>query len=321
MCVSSVVVLTGLWYLFPMNLRKGTLWNEIVRVSANALSRGALVPVATESAWVDDSGIRFFVRMLSSLRLKDRAARQQAREASLATGEVNPFLPYEPDLFVAEVSDTHVAILNKFNVVRHHLLIVTREFEDQDTLLSLADFSALLKCVGEYNSLGFYNGGKNAGASQRHKHLQLVPLPLAPEGPLIPIEPLVGQAVFQGIFGTVPAFPFLHVLVKLDVRDMKYPAESAERAYTCYGAMLRRLGMNAPDSNMLQMQSGPYCLLVAPQWMLLIPRSEEFFDSISINSLGFAGALLVRNKKQMERVKRFGPMNLLKAVSRSLPGI
>ena len=43
---------------------------------------------------------------------------------------------YEVDLFVADISPTHVCILNKFNVVDYHLLIITRAFESQENLLS-----------------------------------------------------------------------------------------------------------------------------------------------------------------------------------------
>jgi ATP adenylyltransferase len=49
--------------------------------------------------------------------------------------------------------------------------------------------------------------------------------------------------------------------------------------------------------------------------MLLVPRSREFFNSISINSLGFAGALLVRNGEQMDILKKLGPMTALKSVA------
>jgi ATP adenylyltransferase len=49
--------------------------------------------------------------------------------------------------------------------------------------------------------------------------------------------------------------------------------------------------------------------------MLLVPRSREFFDAISINSLGFAGALLVRNEEQLERVRSCGPMTVLREVA------
>ncbi|NIO40609.1 MAG: phosphorylase, partial [Burkholderiales bacterium] len=39
---------------------------------------------------------------------------------------MNPFLPYGKDLFVSDISETHLALLNKFNVIDYHLLIVTR---------------------------------------------------------------------------------------------------------------------------------------------------------------------------------------------------
>ena len=103
-----------------------------------------------------------------------------------------------------------MAILNKFNVVDHHLLIVAREFEDQRALLALRDFEAWWRCMSEYDSLGFYNGGPEAGASQPHKHLQLVPLPLAPQGPPVPIAPLLARVRGTAGAGTIPGFDFLH---------------------------------------------------------------------------------------------------------------
>jgi ATP adenylyltransferase len=49
--------------------------------------------------------------------------------------------------------------------------------------------------------------------------------------------------------------------------------------------------------------------------MLLIPRSAECFEGISINALGFAGGLLVKDKTQLETIKRRGPMTALRQVS------
>ncbi len=49
--------------------------------------------------------------------------------------------------------------------------------------------------------------------------------------------------------------------------------------------------------------------------MLIVPRSQEEFQGISVNSLGFAGALLVRNQAQMQILKDQGPMNILKSVA------
>ncbi|MDA8432406.1 MAG: hypothetical protein M0Z60_05510, partial [Nitrospiraceae bacterium] len=160
-------------------LRRGTLREALMKTTENALAAGALLPVPTGYEFVEDGGVRFFVRVLENLSRKDVEKKKQEREGR----PVNPFLPYEKDLFVADISETHAAILNKFNVVEHHLLVVTREFEDQETLLTPPDCEALWACLQEYDGLGFYNGGEAAGASQRHKHLQVVPLPLAPEGP------------------------------------------------------------------------------------------------------------------------------------------
>jgi len=298
-----------------MEIQKGTLWQQVVRVTENALQTGALIPVPTEYEFIGDSGIRFFVRILSALRRKDEARKQQAKESAKSGSQINPFLPYEKDLFVSHISETHAAILNKFNVLEHHLLIVTRHFEDQETLLTPDDFSALWSCMTEYDGLGFYNGGEAAGASQQHKHLQMVPLPIALEGPQVPVEPLLSDAVFEGSFGTVPAFPFLHVFTRFEPEIVESPSDAAAKSFDLYREMLRRAGMNSPGREGLQRQSCPYCLLVTRQWMLLVPRSREFFDSISINSLGFAGALLVRNKEQMEMVKKCGPMNVLRKVA------
>lgn len=298
-----------------MLFQKGTLWQQIVGVTEKALLTGALLPVVTGHEFVADSGIFFFVRILSGLRLKDEARKLQENELLFTGKQLNPFLPYENDLFVADISDTHVAILNKFNVLEHHLLIITRDFEDQETLLTLRDFQALWTCMPEYHGLGFYNGGVAAGASQPHKHLQLVPLPLAPEGPRVPIEPLLAAAKFDGAFGTVPAFPFLHVFAHIESGIVGSPPDAAEKTFELYCAMLRRVGMTFPGREGLQRQSGPYCLIVTRDWMLLVPRSREFFGSISINSLGFAGALLVRNEEQMKRVKSCGPMMVLREVA------
>jgi len=287
---------------------KGTLWEAIVKTAARALTTGALRPIPTDHEFIEDGGVRFFVRILFNLVRKDEERKKRDKEG----GEANPFLPYEKNLFVADISESHVAVLNKFNVLEHHLLIITRELEDQEDLLTQGDFEAMGACLAEYEGLGFYNGGQAAGASQSHKHLQLVPLPLAPEGPRIPIEPLLGGARFKGELGVVPGFPFLHAFVRFDTDVSSTRHAGAEKKFDLYCKMLRHVGLKAPSTDGRERQSGPYCLLVTRGWMLLVPRSTEFFEDISINSLAYAGTLLVRNGEQMEVLKRRGPMTALK---------
>lgn len=293
-----------------LRLQPGTLWPAILRQTEHALRRGALRPIETTQALIDEGGVRFIVRQVSSLARKE----QTRQERNVKSGEgsvVNPFLPYDPDLFVADISDTHVALLNKFNVIDHHLLIVTRRFEPQEALLDPADFAALTACMAEFDGLGFYNGGAQAGASQQHKHLQIVPLPLGASGLPLPVESVLASASMEGPIGTLPGLAFRHAFAHLDE-----PGPGASHAaFDRYRALLESLGLEAIEVNGELHQSAPYNLLVAPRWMLLVPRSAECVEGISVNALGFAGSLFVRDTAQMQVIRRLGPMTVLQRVA------
>jgi sulfate adenylyltransferase (ADP) / ATP adenylyltransferase len=296
-----------------MQLKKGSLWRQIDVVTRKAVESGKLHSIPTQIEYVEDCGVNFIIREVSGPWLKGEAKKKQQKESDPSDSQVNPFLPYEKDLFVTDVSDTHIALLNKFNVVDHHLLVVTREFEDQETLLTVRDLEALSACMAEYHSLGFYNGGEAAGASQRHKHLQIVPLAPVSGRPDVPIEPLLSKAKIESGLGFIPGLPFLHAFSRLESSIFRSPSEAGRKLFDLYGRMLQRAGMEVPEREG-QRQSAPYCLLLTRDWMLIVPRSREFFGSISINSLGFAGALLVMDELQMKLVKSVGPMSVLRAV-------
>src|SRR5512138_946198 len=120
----------------------GTLWDRIITTGRQAIASGSLLSIPTDQAVIEQSGVRFLVRVLAGLRRKDDARKEQ--DAAARAGKpVNPFLPTEPALTIGRISDTHIAVLNKFNVVDHRLLIVTAAYEDQETLLTPADWNAL----------------------------------------------------------------------------------------------------------------------------------------------------------------------------------
>jgi len=290
-------------------LKQGRLWTKVIERTEHAIQCGALLSIPTEYEFVEQDGVRFLVRILSNLARKDEAKQKQNKETATSGKDFNPFLPYDEDLFVTDISHTHVCIFNKFNVVDYHLLIITREFEEQESWLTLPDFEAMWACLAEIDGLAFYNGGKIAGASQRHKHLQLVPLPLVPNGVQIPIEPLLASAKFQDSIGTIPGLPFRHAFAQFDSSWMQSPLSAAASTLECYRNLLEILGLNNGD------QPGAYNLLATRKWILIVPRSQEEFESISVNSLGFAGALLVRNSQQMKILKDCGPMTLLQRVA------
>ncbi len=287
------------------------LWSAVKRRSARAAQSGALQRIETRIRFIEDEGIRFVVRAVSSLAAKNRQRIGDA-EASGA----NPFLPYDEALFVAEVSDTHVCLLNKFNVIDHHVLIVTRVFEDQEELLTAADFAALWTCLAEIDGLGFYNGGPTAGASQRHKHLQIVPLPLAGEGPRLPIEPLLAKAPGGQRIAEVPGLPFVHAFCRLPSAVPAASGTPPARLHALYRALLAEVDVGEVEMDGASRQSAPYNLLVTREWMLVVPRSRECSEGISVNALGFAGSLFVRNDGEMRVIEAVGPMTVLRRVAR-----
>lgn len=289
-------------------LKPGTLWTSVKERTEHALQCGALLSIPTEFEFIEQDGVRFLVRILSNLNRKKAAKEKQEKQSAISGQEFNPFLPYEEDLFVADISDTHVCILNKYNVVDLHLLIITRAFEEQESLLTLEDFAAMWACLADFDGLAFYNSGKSAGASQRHKHLQLVPLPLVPSGPQIPIEPLLRAVQFQNSNVTLAKLPFVNAFAPLNPDWVRSPFTAAQATLEVYRTLLGAVGLDAKEL-------GAYNLLATREWMLIVPRSQEHFESISVNSLGFAGTLLVRNAAEMEILKAQGPMTILKNVA------
>ncbi len=292
-------------------LKPDTLWQRTLDTTKHALQCGALRPIVTKSTFINDAGIDFLIRIVSSLKRK--AEDKKNRRQQPVNKDFNPFLPYDKDMFVADISDSHVCILNKFNVIDHHLLIITRDFEDQERLLTLIDFEAIWACLNEFEGLGFYNGGVIAGASQRHKHLQMIPVPIDELGTRIPVEQLfmLESANSNGKPGTIAELPFNHSLLRFNFGSTTTIYEKAARTHQQYQTMIRAIGLNSDSDT----QSAPYNLLITREWMFLVPRAKEFYHSISVNSIGFAGGLLVMNDQQMQVLKDNGPMAALKSVA------
>jgi ATP adenylyltransferase len=296
-------------------LPPGTLWERVIATTEQARQRGALHSVWTIQAFIEQNGIRFLVRIRENRQPFTSPGVAKPNNGSYAHGD-DPFLPYDPTMLVADISDTHICLLNKFNVVDHHLLIITRAFEHQETLLTVRDFEALWACMAEFEGLGFYNGGKVAGASQRHKHLQIVPLPLTVDGPAVPIEPALARAEFQGLIGSTPVLPFVHAIARLEPTMIQSPVTAAAATHKLYLAMLDAVGL-PPGASENNCQPDAYNLLVTRRWMFLVPRSQECCDSISVNALGFAGSLFAQDERQLQLIQEYGPLEVLRNVGLS----
>lgn len=283
----------------PLNL-----WQSVVTCSAAALESGALQPISTHDEFLTQAGLTFLVHVSDNLQRKtalDTLLRSRAPD-------FNPFLPYEEALFVADLSPTHLCLLNKFNVVKHHSLIVTRAFEAQETWLTVADFAAIARALSDVEGLVFYNGGRDAGASQRHKHLQLVPYPLLPPGYELPLEAAIAAMPDPHAPNPIPAFRFRHAFAPLT--STLTPAD----LHRCYGELLQAAGLEYRG----EQQTGPYNLLMTRDWMVIVPRSQDRYQGISVNSLGFAGTLFVPTLEKRDTLRAIGPLSLLQEVAISL---
>lgn len=293
---------------------RGSLWETIVARSRTALACGALQPIATETRTIVDLGVHFDVHVVSNLTRKIADGLGHWQTSANSQRPANPFLPFEKDLFVADITDSHLCLLNKYNVIDHHVLIITREFEPQESLLTSADFEALWSCMAEFDALGFYNSGRHAGASQPHKHLQLVPLPLSAYAPDVATSVLFGEPTDAGKPTRLSELPFVHAFSWLDSFQSKTPSAQAADAFALYGDLLAAAGIDSTNP-----QSHPYNFLVTRRFMLLIPRRVERFEKVAVNALGFAGSFFVGRQESLETIVRTGPMALLREVAFPIP--
>ncbi|KAJ1678227.1 hypothetical protein EV182_004513 [Spiromyces aspiralis] len=202
------------------------------RVSAvyeNAKKSGDLIYYESERHYVESCGIRFEVRLVPGLIRKPDS---RPEDTEKKPGFVNPFKPYNPHLHVEDISPTHVLLLNKFCVVPHHSLIVTKEFLRQGDPLGLADFDAVVRVIARLSarSVVFYNSGPESGASQPHKHLQV--LPVAGEGAKA-VPPVLRKFLAQdsavGEVASSLGLGFVHYGVRLDPAVMgRLPTRGAD---------------------------------------------------------------------------------------------
>lgn len=292
-------------------LEPGALWRLTCAVRASALQSGALQPIPATRTTVTEAGIPFEVHQAV------RPPQPVTQKPAYAEEGFDPFLPYDPALYVADLTPGHVGLLNKFNVLDCHLLMVTREFEHQETWLNAEDFEATCLCLAEYDGLAFFNGGRLAGASQRHKHLQYVPLPLLPGGYRLPIDPALKDMRWQGKFGTTPAFPFVHAFAPIDPVWLATPRQAALHMLDLYWELLYAVGIERGED---QRQTRPYNLLATREWMLAVPRSQEAYQDINVHALGFAGSLMVWGEEGLRVVRQQGPLAVLAAVGVPLSG-
>ena len=282
-------------------------WIEAVDArSAAALASGALQPVQAEQTELEDGGLRFIVRWVSTLAAKDETTKAPvAVPGGPRDPDFNPFLNPDPELTVGPL-DGHVVILNKFPLCERHLVLARREFEEQLLPLAESDFHALATFLCAHGGLGLYNGGTAAGASQRHKHVQWIPHS-AGNASLRPFLPGLPMDAVEHTPARHAGLKFRHAFVRVACEIGTSVARAAASMQAGFDKACAEVDLQPGADGLLP----AFNLLVSDGWLLVVPRSREHFEDISLSAVCFGGTLYIRHREQVEAVKRVGPLAVL----------
>lgn len=190
----------------------------------------------------------------------------------------NPFLPYNQKLLVTEL-DGHALLFNKYCLSRLHMILITKKMELQHAKITINTFIALNEVLYSLDKnmpwIAFYNSSPEAGASQLHRHFQIIPLE----------------------FADIP-YPFKHLSFNLNDMDLdpQIKTESCE-------AQHHRVMTLWKCYNQCDVKS-PYNLLITRDRFIWIPRTSEIIvEGVSANALAFAGHLLVRTEDELKSLE------------------
>jgi ATP adenylyltransferase len=271
------------------------LWHAALERSAQARQDGSLIPLITDL--IPPEGWQPF---------QLRRLRSSTPKHLLEPGpRPNPFQPWEPNLEVRQIGSGHVLLLNKYPVQAGHVLLITRDWAPQAGWLNPADWTAVAEVAADTSGLWFFNSCSEAGASQPHRHLQL--LPRQRSEPLCPLEPTIRAQ----LNGTAAAWPWRYRLSR------RQPGEDPQALGAHYRRQAIALGIGDPAAGGGPLH--PYNLLFSDHWFLMVRRRVERMAGFSVNALGFAGYLLLTNQGDLTWFREHGPWTLLAEVADQVP--
>ncbi|KAJ1937186.1 bifunctional AP-4-A phosphorylase/ADP sulfurylase [Linderina macrospora] len=267
---------------------------------ASAVSNGSLLFTDSEIAYKQESNMSFEIRFVPALAKKPSSKPKEKQQSKTF---VNPFLPFDPNLHVKTLATTHhELLLNKYCIVPNHLLITTAAFAQQGEPLTAGDFAAAASVLEGMSTpqIVFYNAGEESGASQPHKHMQVLPMPDRMADPPV-MQLWLSEAPPGPAVAVSRKLPFAHFGVRLG--DSLDPV-AIEDAYARALATL-----TAKYST-----SASYNMVMTKHALMLFPRRQNAWSGIGINSLGFAGLLLCKTKEEMGLVEDTGVLGILTQV-------
>ncbi|KAL5336170.1 ATP adenylyltransferase-domain-containing protein [Aspergillus crustosus] len=203
----------------------------------------------------------------------------------------------DPSVIIATIHETHLLVINKFSMFRPQLLLLTSDsYRRQHEPLGLEDFAAACTVLGalDWKPFVIFNGGRAAGASRQHKHLQVLPRP---------------PKLFPDSQDARKAVPYRYCLRYLHGIELQRPEGYAKLSgvYTELLAEAKEsLGDNIPDDGYV-----PHNVALTREWIIVIPRRNVEVEGVTANTAGMLGSVWLTSEEQMSEWKEVGPKKIL----------
>ncbi len=272
-------------------------WNKSLILTKIAIKNQSLIPLNTyldtEISKVNDYEVRRLSRTIKS-------------KNNFIGPRVNPFIPWEPDLEIDVINNSHALILNKYPVQVGHMLLISNEWKPQNGWLSFDDFKAICDVNSDTSGLWFFNSSSKAGASQPHRHIQLLRRNKTEK--ICPRENWFSDKKNYYLNKHMKLFKNICVIRNDNGHDISDP----NSLYSNYIKLSEIINIGNPYKN--SKPKLPYNLLISNQWFVIIIRAKDESRGFSINALGFAGYFLATNYSDINWLKDNGANKLLEEV-------
>tara|TARA_Y100001968_G_scaffold330868_1_gene383830 strand:- start:1008 stop:1829 length:822 start_codon:yes stop_codon:yes gene_type:complete len=270
-------------------MNEENLWNKALEISRTAKLKGALLPLLTETFITQNKLFNDFeVRTLISSLPKHLIKKKP---------NFNPFDPWDKSLEIRNIGPRHTLILNKYPVQTGHMLLITNKFMPQNGWLNISDFEALVKVDCDTTGLWFFNSDKESGASQPHRHIQLLRRSKT--------EIISPRYNFLKNINDINKnnYPYFKFNRYMDIQDHN-------SLYKNYLELTKAAELGDPNSSLRPISA--YNLLITRDFICLIKRRCELCRGFNINALGFAGYILATNTSDMKWLIKNGCEALLR---------
>ncbi|KLU87195.1 hypothetical protein MAPG_06197 [Magnaporthiopsis poae ATCC 64411] len=321
---------------------------ELVRATFNrAKTNGDVNFYPTQAAILHVNSIPFQLRFSPALASKPKPpkpAPTSSSSSSSSSSKPPPFDPFAdppPSLVIAKLDPPdHILVLNKFAIVPEHFILATAAFAPQTHLLTPADLGAARACIDAYGGrlFVFFNSGEHSGASQPHRHLQLLPVDRMRDG--LPEHEESGWEVLADVLGRTGGGEAGHVPFRCFVERLadNDNGHSDKALHAAYLRLYRRaceavLGTNAQEEEGEEGEARiSYNLAMTRDVMVLCPRRSEggpvvvaaaggkeaeetVVGRLALNGTVLAGTALVKSQAEWDAL-RADPALLVRVLSK-----